>query len=189
MTRRLFCFMVAITVAILCGGVSRGESDLCNQLDMKPVLSLDQLYMADLVDYIVQIDPNLERPEASSPEDLYRKEVELLIAAGYPAIFQDYPPNMLVTRRLFAQIMFQVAINTDPEFAANYSSVTNETEMLQALIDEAWLYSKEGEIYRDEILQVLCSKLPGRGPIAVEIIPVQLIDAELDAVENVKSPI
>jgi hypothetical protein len=177
---RLFVTLVIGVMLLVCGSVSFGQSDLCNNLDQKPVLSIDQLNMSDLVDYIIEIDPNLERPAASSPEDLYQKERQMLLDAGYPAAFSQTEPDTLVTRRLFAQIMFQVATEFDSDFAANYGGITNETEMLQALVNSGWLYQTEGNIYRDEILTVLCSKLPTKPLISVDLSPIMLIDAEIE---------
>jgi hypothetical protein len=173
---------------VLATSGSHGKSDLCTNLDMKPVLSLDQITQAELIDYLVQVDPSLERPTGpgvDSPEALYQAEVKLLIDNGYPPILASVEPDHLVTRRYFASVIFDVAVATDPNFASQYGDLTDETERLRALVQEEWLYAEEGNIYRDEILSVLCSKEPQPEDLmALDLAPEDISDAELTSLEE-----
>lgn len=171
-------------LAIFSGGDTHGQSSLCTNLDMKPVLSLDQINQADLVDYLVETDPNLERPsgpEIDSPEALYEAEVQLLLDNGYPPVFGEVEPGHVVTRRYFASVMFEVAVQTDDAFAMKYGGLTDETDRVQALVDSDWMYAEEGNLYREEVLSVLCNKTPSApGPPALDIVPEMIMDAELE---------
>jgi hypothetical protein len=169
-------------------GDSPQRSDLCAQVDMKPVLSLQQINQAELVDYMVVL-AGLPRPsaEGKTPEEYYKEEVQMLVDAGYPPILSDVEPDRLVTRRYFASIMYQTAVLTDPDFAAKHGGITNETQQLKALVDSEWLYAEEGKIYREELLSVLCTKplvVPTAEAVAIE--PEVIMESIL---ENPRSPI
>jgi len=175
-----------LLMVLLTSGSIYGQSDLCNTVDMKPVLSLQQINMAELVHYIVSIAPNLSPPDPQglTPEEYYQIEVQMMVDAGYPPVFAEIEPDRLVTRRFFASLMFELAVATDPEFASKYGDLTDETEQMQALLEEEWLYAEEGRIYREEILSVLCIKQPKIEEVEampVEIVPEEIKDATLEA--------
>ncbi len=167
--RRWLWVSAALTVCILAAGIVMAQGDnrantramsrngLCNNVDMKPVLSLQQVKQADLVHYLVVLS-GMDPPSSAGggPEEFYNKEIQMLIDAGYPPVFAEIEPDHLVSRRFFASVMFQVAAETDPEFAGKYGALTDETEQMEALVESEYLYAEEGRIYREEILSTLC---------------------------------
>ncbi|HUT52995.1 MAG TPA: hypothetical protein VM658_06360 [bacterium] len=176
-----------LALALLASGlmyaVSAQDSDLCAQVDMKPVLSLQQVNQAELVHYMVVL-AGLAPPSAEgmSPEQFYQEEVKLLVDNGYPPILSDTEPDRLVTRRYFASVMYQLALLTDPDFASKYSGLANETDQLNALVESEWIYAEEGRMYREELLSVLCNHtikiIP---PAAISIAPEEIMEAIIEA--------
>jgi len=187
-------FLVLLTVLISSRGY--GE-DLCENVHRKPVFDGQQVKQAELVHYMVVLcglkAPN---PDGKSPGDYYEEEVQLLVDYGFPPALAEVEPNRLVTRRYFASMLFQVAVDCNEEFAEKYGHLTDETDQINALIEADCLYSKEGRIYRKEILSVLCSKSellsrPKPEPV-MDLTPVSIIDAAIESgslIESVASPI
>jgi hypothetical protein len=109
--------------------------------------------------------------------------VRILIDRGYPSSLADIPPDEIVTRRYFAQMVFQVLVENDPEFKAKYGDRQSETEQLDALLESGYIFSTEGKVYREEILAVLC-RLPVPKPLPkgeyIEIAPIVIQDANLE---------
>jgi len=178
-----------IVMFTFCAGIIHGQSDLCLEVHMKPVLSLQQTNQAELVHYLVVL-AGLQppSPEGKNVEEFYQEEVQMLTEAGYPPVFQEVEPDRLVTRRYFASVMYQVAVASDEEFASRHGGLTDETKQFNALVESEWLYAEEGRIYRDEILSILCTNdivLPPTAP-AVEIFPEEILEANL---ETPRSPI
>jgi hypothetical protein len=159
------------------------KDDLCSNIDQKPVLSLQQIRQAELVHYLVVLSGQpAPSPEGKSPEQFYNEEVQLLMDLGYPPSLAEIEPDRLVTRRYFASIIFQVLAQTDAGFAAKHGSKTSETEQLEALVEEGWLYSEEGRIYREEILSILCRVPPmerPQGEIPIEPIVIMNVNLEV----------
>ncbi len=182
MKAKIAALFMALALSLLITGDGFSQSDLCSNVDMKPVLSLQQVRQAELVHYLVELDPGLNAPspDGMSPEDLYEQELQMLMDAGYPPGFAEIEPDRLVTRRYFASMMYQVAVETDPQFAAQYGGLTDETAKMQALVDSEWLYAEEGRIYKEEILSVLCTKQPSAPTMAIDIEPVEIMDAILE---------
>jgi len=140
------------------------EQDLCARVDMKPVLSLEQIRMAELVDFVCELAGIKKLPswptdvQGMSPEEYYKMEVKMLIDNGFPPIFSDIEPERLVNRRFFASLMFQIAMEADPKVKEDCKNAVTETEQFECLLQHDWIYSKTGKIYREEILSVLCQK-------------------------------
>jgi len=192
MKKRIGAKVAVLLITLLATGVLYGQSegqpekkvprvDLCNTVDMKPVLSLQQVNQAEFVHYLVVLS-GMEppSPEGMTPEEMYEVEVRMLIDAGYPPAFAEIEPDRLVTRRYFATTMYQVALETDDEFARKHGGLTDETEQLRALVEEEWLYAEEGRLYREEILSILCTHDIARPIIAaVEVLPEEIREAEL----------
>ncbi len=138
--------------------------DLCMRVDMKPVLSLEQIRMVELVDFISEIagikklDIWPSDVSKMTPQEYYQMEVKMLVDNGFPPIFLEIEPERLVNRRFFASLMFQIAMEADPKVQADCKAATTETEQLECLVQHDWLYSKAGKIYREEILSILCEK-------------------------------
>ena len=175
--------ILSLAAALAIGGNIYGQrSELCDMVDMKPILSLQQVTQAELMHYIVVLSGMAPpSPEGMTPEEMYRIEVQMLIDAGYPPVFAEIEPDRLATRRYFASIMYQVAVETDSEFARKYAGLTDETEQLRALVEAEWLYAEEGRIYREEILSVLCTHIVERPPIpAVDIVPEEIMEATIE---------
>lgn len=177
--------IVFLALVFLMGGNlhgQTGQTDLCIQVDMKPILSLQQLSQAELIDILVVLS-GLQRPdpEGMTPEQMYDLEVQMLIDAGYPPVFAEIEPDRLVTRRYFASTMYQVALDQDANFAAKHSGLTDETEQMKALVEEDYLYAEEGRVYREEILSILCNKLkPPPIVPAYDIIPEKIMEATIE---------
>ena len=157
--------LLGVLLALLFS-LSAGGADLCTRVDMKPVLSLEQVRMNEMVDFLCDIaglkaSPNWPKPEAiakMNPEEYYKMEVTALVDSGFPPIFTDIEPDRLVNRRFFSQLMFQVAMETDPKVKQDCAGASTETEQLDCLVKHDWVYSQAGKIYREEILSVLCEK-------------------------------
>ena len=147
-------------------GLRSSSQDLCTRVDMKPVLSLEQVRMADMADFMCDISglknsPSWPKPDEiakMSPEDYYKMETKALSENGFPPIFVDIEPDRLVNRRFFSQLMFQIAMETDDKVKQDCKGATTETEQLECLVKHDWVYSQAGKIYREEILSVLCEK-------------------------------
>jgi|GEM_PF-1071655 len=145
----------------------RGQTpDLCTRVDMKPVLSLEQVRMSELVDFICEIAglkqlptwPSQEEISKMDPGQYYQMELKMLVDNGFPPIFMDIEPERLVNRRFFASLMFQIAMDVDEKVKTDCANAVTETDQLECLVQHDWLYSKAGKIYREEILSILCSK-------------------------------
>jgi len=149
--------LVAALVLVV-GGVIYARSELCNIVQLKPVLGLQQVRQAELIHYLV-IYSGMEAPdpEAKSPREFYEQELKMLIEAGFPSVLAEVEPDRIVTRRYFASLMFILALKSSPDFARKYGALKDETQKLRALVKEGWLLSEKGRIYRDEIITVLCS--------------------------------
>jgi len=169
-----FVISFLVLMPLLATGVVSPVPDLCQRVDMKPVLSLEQVRQNELVDFLCEIMGLKDKPEwpadisGMTPEEYYEMEVELLVNYGLPPIFMEIEPSRIANRRYFASLMFQIAMEVDKEVQADCADATTETEQLQCLVDHEWLYTKEGRIYREEILSILCNK---REEI-MELIPV-----------------
>ena len=148
-----------ILLALVTSGVLYAASDLCNKVDMKPVLSLQQVRQAEFVHYLCVLSGiEVPSPDGKTPEQMYAEEARLLVDNGFPASIAEVEPDRLVTRRYFATVMYPVACQSDPAFAAKYGGLTDETAQLKALVDSDWMFAEEGRLYREEILSVLCAK-------------------------------
>lgn len=140
--------------------------DLCLRVDMKPVLSLDQVRMADMAEFLCEIAglknlPTWPAPaeiEQMTPEEYYKMEVKMLAENGFPPIFMEMEPDRLVNRRFFNQLMFQIAMETDEKVKANCKGATTETEQVECLAQNDWISNRASKIYRNEILSILCEK-------------------------------
>jgi len=145
-------------------GINGQVPDLCMRVDMKPVLSLEQIRMAELVDFLCEIAGIKQLPSwptdlsKMTPEQYYQMEVKMLVDNGFPPIFLEIEPERLVNRRFFASLMFQIAMEADPKVKEDCANATTETEQLDCLVQHDWIYSKTGKIYREEILSILCEK-------------------------------
>ncbi|MFO8057401.1 MAG: hypothetical protein R6V10_08910 [bacterium] len=185
MKRRGFYIAVSVLAVLLCASAyGETRSELCERVDQKPVLSFQQVTQAELIHYLVVIGGlTPPSPEGKSPEELYEEEAQLLVDAGYPPALAEVEADRLVTRRYFASLMYQVAMQSDPSFAAKHSGLTEANEKMNALVEEGWLYSKTGRIYREEILSVLCTQPiePPEEERALEVEPVMIMGAELES--------
>lgn len=160
--------------------------DLCKRVDMKPVLSLEQVRMAEFVEFICEIAgikqlpgwPSEEEIAQMTPEQYYQMEVKMLIDNGFPPIFAEIEPERLVNRRFFASVMFQIAMQVDEKVKRDCANATTETEQLDCLVQHDWLYSKAGKIYREEILAILCSKREALKPPAPMFMPMIIFPEE-----------
>ncbi len=173
---------VSIMVFTMCSFAhAQSKSDLCQMVDQKPVLSFQQVSQADLVHYLVVVAGLTPPSEAGkTPEEYYQEEARLLVDNGYPPSLADVDPDRLVSRRYFASIMYQLAM-MDPAFASKYGGLTNESAKIDALVEEGYMYTKSGRIYREEILAVLCTKgVPTPSPGALEVEPLMIMGAELE---------
>ncbi len=175
---------IALLAVISITSPAFAQSDLCSEIDRKPVLSTQQITQAELVHYIVVIAGyDAPSPDGKTPEEYYQQELSILISAGYPPALKGENPDRLVTRRYYASIIFQIAKETDPAFATRYRDCTDEQCKINALVDSGWMHVKRGTIYREEILSVLCSKdirIRKAGAV-IEIEPVLIMGAELEA--------
>lgn len=156
-------WVMVIGALFLAGGVVLAEN-LCERVDMKPVLSLEQVRQNELVEFMTELLGLKERPEwptdisGMSPEEYYQMEVKMLVDNGLPPMFLEVEPDRIVNRRYFASLMFQIAMQVDPAVQADCANAVTETDQLQCLVDHDYIYTTEGKIYRDEILSVLCNK-------------------------------
>jgi len=170
---RLSGMLFILFLTVMTSGIIYAASDLCNTVDMKPVLSLQQVRQADFVHFLVVISGiQPPAPEGKTPEQFYAEETQLLIDAGFPSSLAGVEPDRLVTRRYFTTVMYPVAVASDAAFSAKYGGLTDETLQLKALVEAEWLFAEEGRLYREEILSVLCSrKLVVHKPAAAEVPP------------------
>ena len=140
--------------------------DLCTRVDMKPLLSIEQVRMADMAEFVCSIAGLNNLPSWPSPEQIanmdprqyYDMEVKALADAGFPPIFMEMEPDRLVNRRFFNQLLFQIAMETDDRVRADCGGATSETEQVDCLTRHDWVYSQANRIYRQEILSVLCER-------------------------------
>ncbi|MCK4337095.1 MAG: hypothetical protein KAX11_04060 [Candidatus Aminicenantes bacterium] len=194
MRKGLSVFFLALGVSLLIWGVGLGQEDLCQRINMKPVLSLEQLRQAELVDILSEIAGLKELPEwprdisEMTPEQYYEMEVQMLIDNGFPPIFIEIEPSRIVNRRYFASLMFQIAMEVDREVQQDCGDAATETEQLQCLVDHEWIYTKEGRIYQDEILATLCNKrdkikdlIPVPPVVIPPIVPEEFVEATLES--------
>ena len=180
--------LIFIIALIAAAGMVHSQSELCNTVDMKPVLSLQQVNQAEFVHYMASmVGVDVPPSSAATPEEQYEKEVQALVDAGFPPALADAEPDRLVTRRYFASMMFPIAVTVDDEFAAQYGDLTDETQQLEALVNEDWLYAEEGRIYREEMLSILCvhedllQNLAAGPPQEVqEITPVEIREGNIE---------
>ncbi len=183
--KKLVSMMIFFTLAVLAcsSAVAQSRSELCQRVDQKPVLSFQQVTQAELVHYLVVVS-GLRTPsrEGKTPEQFYQEELRILTDAGLPPSLAEAEPDRLVSRRYFATLMYGVAVRGDPEFARKHGGLTDEAAKINALVEDGWMYTKTGRIYREEILAVLCTKgvpIP-EGP-ALDIEPLMIMGAELEA--------
>jgi len=148
---------------ILAGGTLLAQN-LCERVDMKPVLTLEQVQQNELVEFMTELLGLKQRPDwptdvsGMTPEEYYQMEVKMLVDNGLPPMFLEIEPDRIVNRRYFASLMFQIALQVDENVQADCANAVTETDQLQCLVDHDYIYSAEGKIYRDEILSVLCNK-------------------------------
>ncbi|MFO8055765.1 MAG: hypothetical protein R6V10_00520 [bacterium] len=179
---KLAVMIAALSLASSAYGQSKEE--LCSVTHRKPDLSTQQIKHAEFVHYLVVISGlPAPSPEGKSTEEYYQQELSLLVDAGYPPALKQMEADRIVTRRYFASIIFQIAKQTDPAFATRYSDCKDEHCKINALVESGWMHSKTGNIYREEILSVLCSKdiRIKREGVAIDIEPILLMGAELEA--------
>jgi hypothetical protein len=167
----------------------RGVQDLCLRVDMKPLLTIEQVRMADMADFLCGIAGLNNAPSWPSPQEIanmdpveyYRMEVKLLADNGFPPVFMDMEPDRLVNRRFFNQLMFQIALETDEGVRADCAGASSETEQVDCLTRHDWVYSQANRIYRQEILSVLCERerefhalVPSTSFVTIPITPAQV---------------
>ncbi len=163
MTKGFYIFLIGTGIPLVFSGILLCQ-DLCNRVEMKPVLSLEQIRQNEFVDFLCEIMGLKDKPEWPSdisgmtPEQYYKMEVELLVKYGFPPIFMGIEPVRIVNRRYFSSLMFQIAMEVDKQVQTDCVDAHTETGQLQCLVDHKWLYTKEGRIYRQEILSILCNK-------------------------------
>jgi len=145
-------------------GLALQGRDLCNSADDKPVLSLQQMPQAELMDVLCEVS-GLKKTSAwpkdvskMTPDEYYKMEVRLLVENGFPLILQDIAPDAMVNRRFFASLMFQIAREVDEGLKKDCGRAEAETEQLECLVRHDYIYEKSLSIYRNEIITVLCSK-------------------------------
>jgi hypothetical protein len=185
----------AITAGmILLFSLAAQGQDLCTRQHKKPVLSLEQMIQSELVDVLCEIAGMKELPEwpeditAMTPEQYYTMEVDLLVNNGYPPSFMEIEPGRLVNRRFFASLMFYIAMQVDDEFQKDCKDAIAETDQLECLFRHGYIYMKEATIYKDEILDILCSKeliVPPEAPPPrieqIEIYPEEFMEATIES--------
>jgi len=182
MRLKAISFLAAVFLPILLAAPAGALPELCQTIDQKPVLSLQQIRQAELVHYIVVIAGfTPPSPAGKTLEQFYWEEVQILLDNGYPPALAEIEPDRLVTRRYFASVLFQIAVETDPAFAARYGGLTDETSQLRALVESEWLYSETGLLYREEVLSILCTRnIRIEKPVAIDITPVWMSEAVLE---------
>lgn len=159
------------TLSICCLGIALWGinilgQNLCTRVDMKPVLSLDQVRMNELADFLCDIAglktlpswPQREQIEKMTPEEYYKMEIKMLVDNGFPSILLEIEPDRIINRRFFVELMFPIAMEVDPKVQQDCKAATTETERLDCLVSHDWVYAQAGRIYREEILTVLCEK-------------------------------
>jgi hypothetical protein len=142
------------------------SQDLCTRVDMKPLLSMDQVRMADMAEFLCDLAGLKQLPSWPSPEEIaqmdpesyYRMEVRALADNGFPPIFMEMESDRLVNRRFFNQLLFQIAMETDDKVKADCGGASSETEQVECLTRHDWVYNQSRQIYRTEILSVLCAR-------------------------------
>lgn len=181
--------MLVVFLFLLTGGVLYAASDLCNTVDMKPVLSLQQVRQAEFVHYLCGLSGiKSPSPEGKTPEQLCKEETQLLIDAGFPSALAGVEPDRLVTRRYFCNIMYPLACDCNSQFNAKYGGLTDETQQLKALVEAEWLYAEEGRLYREEVLSILCSHQFTPTPKAAVEVPLWIPTEGTIAIESPVSP-
>lgn len=160
MHKKLGYGLIVSALLVIIGATQVGAvAELCERVDMKPVLSLQQINQAEFVHYLVVISGKTPpAPEGKTPEQMYQEETQMLVDSGYPPGLAQVEPDRLVNRRYFASMMFPMAVQSNPDFAAKYGNVTDETQQANALVESEYMYSSEGKMYREEVLSVLCTK-------------------------------
>lgn len=158
------CLMwVAFAGMLVMGGNLNGQ-EICEMIDMKPILSLDLVTQAEFVDYLCEISGLKEGPQWPSdiskmtPLEFYQMEVNLLVEAGFPAYLKDIPPDRVVDRKDFATLLFQIAMEHDERVKLDCKDATTDEKKLDCLVKHGYLSSKEGRLYKEEILSILCDK-------------------------------
>lgn len=171
MRSKLPVMAAVLFLTLVSGGALYAASDLCATVDMKPVLSLQQVRQAEFVHFLCVVSGiETPSPEGKTPEQLYAEEVQLLIDNGFPDSLAGVEPDRLVTRRYFTSVMYPIACQSDPSFNSKFGGLTDETQQLKALVESDWLFAEEGRLYREEVLSVLCSKkISVSKPPAVEV--------------------
>jgi len=161
---RVYRFLTFLLFLIGLLALNGNSQDLCTRVDMKPVLSLEQVRMNEMVDFLAEISGIKSLPSwpsditGMSPEEFYKMEVKMLVDNGFPPIFLEISPGELVNRRFFGSLMFQIAMEVDPKVQEDCKDAVSETQKMECLIQHDWVYSDTGKIYREEILSVLCEK-------------------------------
>ena len=179
----IFCILIFALF-----GLRSSSQDLCGRVDMKPVLTLEQVRMADMADLLCTIAglknlPSWPKPDEiakMTPEDYYKMETKALAVNGFPSIFMDIEPDRLINRRFFSQLMYQIAMETDDKVKQDCKGATTETDQLECLVKHNWVYSQAGKLYREEILSVLCEK---KKEIQSLIPPPVITPAEINPLE------
>jgi len=157
---------IALGLVFAFFSLTGASEDLCTRVDMKPLLSIEQVRMADMAEFIANISGLNQSPSWPSPEEIanmdpgqyYDMEVKALADAGFPPIFMEMEPDRLVNRRFFNQLLFQIAMETDDRVRADCGGATTETQQSECLTSHDWVYSQANRIYRQEILSVLCER-------------------------------
>lgn len=176
--------VMALLLAFSMSSASSAQTeDVCAEIHKKPDLSSQQITQAEFVHYLVVIS-GLKAPsqKGKTQQQFYQEELSLLVDAGYPASLKDINADRTVTRRYYSSVVFQIAKEAEPAFAAKYSGCKDEQCKMDALVDSGWMNTKTGKIYRAEILSVLCSKdltIKEEGA-AIDIEPVLMMGAELE---------
>jgi len=162
--KRWIFFLCGLGIALW--GMNILGQNLCTRVDMKPVLSLDQVRMNELADFLCDIAglktlpswPPRDEIAKMTPEEYYKMEIKMLVDNGFPSILLEIEPDRIVNRRFFVELMFPIAMEVDPKVQQDCKAATTETERLECLVSHDWVYAQAGRIYREEILSVLCEK-------------------------------
>jgi hypothetical protein len=145
-------------------GMGVRAQDMCKRAELKPVLSLEQMKQAELVDVLCTVTGLKESRKwpasagKQTPEEYYNMEVKFLMSNGFPTMLQDLAPSALVNRRYFASLMFEIAMEADPQVQKDCKGANTETQRTDCLTQHEYLYNKELTVFRNEILTVLCDK-------------------------------
>ena len=87
----------AATALLLAAGLP--AQNLCERVDMKPVLSLEQVQQNELIEFIVELSGLKYQEEwpadisGMTPEQYYQMEVQLLVDKGFPPMFLEIEPD------------------------------------------------------------------------------------------------